>query len=169
MGAFRMTSRGRTRAIAALLLALLVALGAAGCGGGNSDQLSKSDYEAKVKGIATDLQSSLQSLSTGNSKDLGAFESKVGTAQTKLQDAANKLKGLKPPDDAKADNTKLANGLNGLASAFTNLKQALAAKDVAKIQQRANEIQNLASAQDIRAAIADLKKKGYDLGAFGGA
>ena len=165
-----MTSLGRTSGVAALLLALLVALGAAGCGGGgNSDQLSKSDYEAKVKAIAGDLQTSLSSLSTGNSKDLGAFETKVGTAQTKLQDASSKLKGLKPPDDAKSDNTKLANGLSGLASAFTNLKQALAAKDIAKIQQRANEIQNLASAQDIRAAIADLKKKGYDLGAFGGA
>jgi chromosome segregation ATPase len=165
-----MTSRGRTSAVAALLLVLLVALGAAGCGGGgNSDQLSKSQYEAKVKAIAGDLQTSLSALSTGNSKDLGAFEAKVGTAQAKLQDASNQLKGLKPPSEAQADNTKLANGLNGLASAFTNLKQALAAKDIAKIQQRANEIQNLASAQDIRAAIADLKKKGYDLGAFGGA
>src|SRR5436190_19138824 len=154
MGAPRMTSLGRTSGVAALLLALLVALGAAGCGGGgNSDQLSKSDYEAKVKAIAGDLQTSLSSLSTGNSKDLGAFETKVGTAQTKLQDASSKLKGLKPPDDAKSDNTKLANGLSGLASACTNLKQALAARNIAKIQLRANEIQNLASVQDIRAAI----------------
>ena len=163
-----MTSRGRIGAVAALLLALLLALGAAGCGGGSSDRLSKSAYEAKVKAIAGDLQNSLNALSSGNSKDLGAFEQKVGTAQTQLDAAANRLKGLKPPENAEADNKKLAAGLAGLANAFTNLKQALAAKDVSKIQQRANEIQNLASAQDIRAAIGDLKKKGYDLGAFGG-
>jgi hypothetical protein len=163
-----MTSLARPRAGLALLLALLVALGAAGCGGGSSDRLSKSQYESQVKAIGSDLQSSLTSLSTGNSKDLGVFEQKVGQAQVKLQQTASKLKNLKPPKDADADNTKVANGIAGLAAAFTNLKQALAAKNVSQIQQRANEIQNLAAAQDIKTAIADLKKKGYDVGAFSG-
>src|SRR5436190_13159857 len=98
MGAFSVTSHRRARKVAALLLALVVAIGVAGCGGG-SDRLSKTEYEGKLK----DIGSSFQSISTafqGNNSSIGAVEQKMGTAQTKLQDAANSLNGLKPPKDA---------------------------------------------------------------------
>src|SRR5438128_8808372 len=97
MGAFSMTGPGRTRAIAAIVLALLVAFGALGCGG--SDRLSKSDYEAQVKAVGSDLKESLTGFQ-GNQQNLGQLETKVGQAQVKLNDAASKLKKLKPPKDA---------------------------------------------------------------------
>jgi chromosome segregation ATPase len=166
MGAFSMTRPGRTRAIAALLLAILVALGGVGCGGGSSDRLSKSEYEAKVKSIGKDLQTSLNTFNSNN-KDLGALETKVGQAQTKLQSAASQLKGLKPPSDAEADTKKLAAGLTGLANQFNSLKQALASGDLAKVQQTANAFKGSPAAADAKAATEDLKKKGYDVGVFG--
>lgn len=166
-GGFLMTRSGLSRA-AALVLVLLVALGAAGCGGGGgSDQLSKSEYESKIKSVGTDLQNSFKTFDTSNSKDLGSLESKVAAAQKKLEGASGELKGLKPPDDAAAANTKLANAMSGLAREFNNLKQALASGDLSKVQQTANQFRNSPAAADARAATEDLKKKGYDIGVLG--
>jgi HPt (histidine-containing phosphotransfer) domain-containing protein len=161
-----MTRSGRTRATA-LVLALLVALGAAGCGGGSSDRLSKSQYENKIKSVGTDLQNSFKTFDSNNSKDLGALETKVAAAQTKLEGAAGQLKGLKPPSDAAADNTKLANAMSGLARQFNSLKQALASGDLSKVQQTANQFRSSPAAADAKAATDDLKKKGYDIGVLG--
>ena len=158
-------TRRQRRAVAAVLLALLVALGGIGCGGG-SDRLSKSDYEKQVKQIGTDLQSSLKPLNSQN-KDLGSLEGRVAAAQLKLQSASGRLRKLKAPNDAQADNTKLANGLSGLAREFNNLKQALASGDLAKVQQTANEFKTSSVATQTKAATEDLKKKGYDIGVFG--
>jgi cell fate (sporulation/competence/biofilm development) regulator YlbF (YheA/YmcA/DUF963 family) len=47
------------------------------------------------------------------------------------------------------------------------MKQALAAKDVSKIQQLAQQIQTSPSVTDAKAATDDLKKKGYDIGVLG--
>ena len=166
MGPYSTTrSRRRTRGGVAILLALLVTLGGIGCGGG-SDRLSKSDYEAQVKKIGTDLQSLLKPLSSQN-KDLGSLESQVAAAQVKLQSASSQLKKLKAPSDAQADTTKLAAGLSGLAREFNNLKQALASGDLAKVQQTANEFKTSSVAAETKAATEDLKKKGYDVGVFG--
>ena len=166
MGPFSNTrARRHSRAVAAILLALLVALGGMGCGGG-SDRLSKSDYEKQVKKIGSDLQTSLKPLS-GSSKDLGSLESQVAAAQVKLQSASDQLKKLKAPSDAQADTTKLANGLSGLSREFNNLKQALASGDLAKVQQTANEFKTSSVAAETKAATEDLKKKGYDVGVFG--
>jgi HPt (histidine-containing phosphotransfer) domain-containing protein len=74
---------------------------------------------------------------------------------------------LKPPKDVEADNTKLASALSGLASVFNNMKQALAAKDVSKIQQLAQSIQTSPAVTNAKSATDDLKKKGYDIGVLG--
>src|SRR3954451_25400754 len=126
MGAFSVTSRRRTRKLAAVLLALAVAIGAAGCGG-SSDRLSKSDYEAKLKSISTSLQS-ISTAFQGNNTSIGAVEQKMGAAQAKLQGAANSLNGIKPPEDAEAAHKKLAGALSSLSNAVNNVKQALSAK-----------------------------------------
>jgi chromosome segregation ATPase len=160
-----MRARGRIRAAAALLLALAVVFGAVGCGGG-SDQLSKTQYENKLKGIGTDLQTSFNAIQ-GQGNNIGAIETKVSQAQTKLQQAANEVKGLKAPKDAQADNTKLGNALAGLAGAMNSFKQALASKNISKIQQEAKSFQTSPSIADAKAAVDDLKKKGYSIGVLG--
>src|SRR5438034_8532157 len=66
MGAFSVTGPGWTRAIAAVVLALLVALGAAGCGGDSGGRLSKSDYEKQVRAALTDYVRALTPLQGGN-------------------------------------------------------------------------------------------------------
>src|SRR5436853_3456670 len=104
-GSDSMRARGPVRAAAVLLLAFAIVFGAVGCGGG-SDRLSKAQYESKLKGIGTDLQTSFNAIQNqGN--NLGAIETKVSAAQAKLQSAATEVKGLKPPKDAAVDNAKL--------------------------------------------------------------
>ena len=160
-----MRARGSVRAAAVLLLAVAVVFGAVGCGGG-SDRLSKSQYESKLKGIGTDLQTSFNAIQNqGN--NLGAIETKVSAAQAKLQSAATEVKGLKPPKDAAVDNAKLGSALSGLAGAMNSFKQALATKDLTKIQAQAKSFQTSPSIADARAATEDLKKKGYNIGVLG--
>lgn len=168
MGASLMTRAGRAGALAAaLILALLVSLGAAGCGGGgNGDRLSKSEYEAKVKQIGSDLTNSLTPLRE-KTQNLGQLETKVGQAQTRLQTAAQGLRKLNPPKDAEADTKKLATALDALARVFNNLKQALASNDLAKVQKTAEQYRTSPAARDLTAATQDLKKKGYNIGALG--
>jgi hypothetical protein len=167
MGVSLTTGHGRIRAFLALVLAFTLAGGLVACGGGgSSDTLSKSDYEAKVKGIGNDLKTSFDALQ-GNTKDIGELETKVAAAQGKLQSASNQLKSLKPPKDVAADNTKLATALSALAGVFNNMKQALASKDVSKIQQLAQQIQTSPAVQNAKSATDDLKKKGYDIGVLG--
>jgi hypothetical protein len=160
-----MSGHGRIRVFVALVAALTVACGLVACGS-SSDTLSKSAYEGKVKTIGNELKASFAALQ-GNTKDIGQLETKVSAAQAKLKASATQLKSLKPPKDVATDNTKLANALNGLADVFNNMKQALAAKDVAKIQQLAQSIQTSPSVTDAKAATDDLKKKGYDIGVLG--
>jgi chromosome segregation ATPase len=157
-----MTSRSRTRKIAAVLLALVVAIGAAGCGGG-SDRLSKSDYEAKLKSISTSLQA-ISTAFQGNNSSIGAVEAKMATAQAKLQAAATSLSKLKPPKDAEGDNKKLSNALSALARSVNNVKQALAAKNLAQVGANVRALQSSPAIQDARDATQDLQKKGYKVG-----
>jgi hypothetical protein len=63
----------------------------------------------------------------------------------------------------------LTSSLNPLTSSvFNNLKQALASNDLSKVQQTAQEYQQSPAARDLASATAELKKKGYDIGALGG-
>lgn len=156
--------RRRTRAVAALLLALLVALGGIGCGGG-SDRLSKSEYEAKVKTIGSELKSNFGNFDP--SKGSGSLEQQIGRAQTKLNAASNELRKLKPPKDAEADNAKLADGLSGLSRQFNSLKQAVASGNLAQVQKIANEVKTSPSTAAANQAAADLQKKGYKIGDLG--
>jgi hypothetical protein len=152
------------RSVAGFLLALLVALGGIGCGGG-SDRLSKSEYEAKLKDIGGEVTSSFGNFDT--SKGSGSIEQQIGQAQTKLNSAANELRKLKPPKDAEADTAKLADGLSGLARQFNSLKQAIAAGNMAQVQKIANGVKTSPSTVGLNQAAADLKKKGYQIGSLG--
>jgi soluble cytochrome b562 len=153
------------RAVAALLLALLVTLGGIGCGGGSSDRLSKSEYESKVKSIGGELKSNFGNFDP--SKGSGSLEAQIGQAQTKLNSAASELRKLKPPKDAEADTTKLADGLSGLARQFNSLKQAVASGNLAQVQKIANEVKTSPSTAAANQAAQDLQKKGYKIGDLG--
>src|SRR5205823_5430075 len=90
IGASSVTRLGRTRGIAAVLLAF-VALGAAGCGGDDSGgRLSKGDYENQVRAALTDYVRALSPLQGGNQAS-GQILADVSRAQVTLSAAAARL------------------------------------------------------------------------------
>jgi hypothetical protein len=150
--------------IAALLI---VVVPVAGCGGGGTSRLSKSEYEQKIKTEGKTLQSAFTALDLNRNKNLKELASKVGKLQTKLEHAADDFDKLNPPKDAVADNKKIAQTLHKFADIFGELKSAANAGDRQKLAAAQSKL--LAASQVGARATQDLKQKGYDVGVLGGA
>jgi hypothetical protein len=141
-------------------------LGLAGCGGGGgSSQLSKSQYEQKLKAEGNSLQSAFTALDLNKNTNLKELAAKVGKLQPKLENAANDFDNLNPPKDAVADNKKIAQTLHRFAEIFGELQQAASAGNQAKLA--AIESKLLAASQTGSRATQDLKSKGYEVGPLG--
>ena len=143
---------------------VVVAL-AAGCGGGGSDRLSKSEYEQKVKSEGSQLKTAFSAVDLEASSNLKELGTKLTNLQQSLDQSASDLEALTPPEDAEGDNRKLADALHKAADKFGELKEAAKAQDQQRIQQISQEVE--AVLQEGRAASQDLKSKGYDIGTLG--
>jgi hypothetical protein len=88
-----MREAGR-RAGAAAAVVAIVALAA--CGGG-SGELSKSDYEQKLKAEGSQLRSDLAGLNFGSiGTNLKLLGTQLGTAQGKIEELATRVEAAKP-------------------------------------------------------------------------
>jgi Rad3-related DNA helicase len=158
--------RAGTRAAA--IAAAVVVAASAGCGGGGesgSDRLSKSEYEQKLKAEGSRLKAAFSASNIQQSSGIQDLTTKVEKLRQELDKAAGDLQALKPPSDAAADNTKLADALHRAAAKFDELKQAAKAQDQQKLQQLTSEVATVL--QQGQAASDDLNKKGYDIGVLG--
>jgi archaellum component FlaC len=159
--------RAGTRA-AAIAAAVVVAF-AAGCGGGggggSDDRLSKSEYEQKLKAEGSRLKAAFTASNIQQSSDINDLTAKVDKLKQELEKSAGDLDALKPPSDAAADNTKLADALHKAAAKFDELKQAAKEQNQQKLQTLTQEVGTVL--QEGQAASDDLKKKGYDIGVLG--
>lgn len=153
----------------------------AGCGGGgDGGALSKDDYSTKVGEIGDTLQTAFEDIATEadsiSSEDVGSLSEAgdlldrlavvVADGATALQDAADELESLTPPDDAVEANEQLAAGLDALARQFTDLQDALEGGSFGEITELAKGIQEIATSdagKQVSAAIDDLKAKGYEV------
>jgi len=148
----------------AVAAALAVAT-AEGCGGSGGGRLSKSAYESK-------LQSEGKTLSTGfgdvaralQNRDLKTLAAKIGPLQKRIDQAGTDIGKLKPPQDAVADNQKIADTLHRFAGILGRLKAAAQTGDSAAVLKAAGEIQKAGT--DGQKASTDLEKKGYKIGVF---
>ncbi|TML68050.1 MAG: hypothetical protein E6G13_10890 [Actinobacteria bacterium] len=157
-----MREAGRRAAAAAGVVAVV---GLAACGGG-SGQLSKSDYEQKLKAEGSQLRSDLAGLNFGSiGTNLKLLGTQLGTAQGKIERTASDIDKLKPPKDAATDNTKIADSLHRFATVFGQMKTAANNGDRAKVAALVSTLRT--AAQEGSQATQDLKKKGYTIGAFG--
>lgn len=146
-------------------MGLAVAVGAAaGCGGG-SGRLSRSAYQAKLKVEARRLRADFRGVNL-QTVDLQKLGPAVGKLGVEIQQAADDIDALKPPKDAAADNDKIATALHSFADLFKQVQEAAKSGDRTKVLNLVPKIQSVANAGD--AAAHDLKRHGYDIGAFGG-
>jgi hypothetical protein len=168
--AFDLSRAGARHRGVATLAAL--ALLAAGCGGGNGggksggERMSKSEYEARIQHDGKEIRDVFKPLSTPPSS-LDALASAIKKGQNKLRDVAADLDGVTPPANVEHDNDVLVSGLRKLADQLEPLRQGAAKGDVRAVQKAVNEIQGSQSLKGAQEATADMKKKGYKIGALG--
>jgi len=162
--------RWRHRGLATLA-ALMLGLAAAGCGGGggngDGDRLSKSEYEARIQNDAREIQQSVFGALNARPKSLGALATTLGKSQDKLREIAADLESVTPPEEIEADNERLAKGLRKLADLLDPVRKAAQDNDLERVQKAVVDLQRTNALKEAQDAAADMKKKGYKIGAFG--
>jgi enamine deaminase RidA (YjgF/YER057c/UK114 family) len=150
-----------TRAVA--LLAAVLALVVTGCGS-KPKPVTKAQYEAELQTLGQDLTRAGSSI--GHHIDISGFNQDIANFQDHLRAAAKDLHGVKPPANAQAANKRLADSFDELADDFEPVKDARR-KSIVEAGKAADIVRKSAAVKNGRAAIDELKAKGYDVGAMG--
>jgi hypothetical protein len=146
-----------------VLLAMIVALVAAGCGGnGGSSTSSREDYGQQLALAGQTLQKTFgdiadQAGSSTSSKQIGDRLDKGAAA---LDDAAAKFAKIDPPDDAKAANQKFVEGFKELADVFRKAADAARTNDATSLAKALQGLTTSDGVKKITEAQAELKKQG---------
>jgi hypothetical protein len=154
--------RGRRVAAVATVLAALALAGCGGSGGGG--QLSKAQYEQKLRVEGSRLQAATSGFSL-QVNNLKALSRKLETLRGKIETAASDFDSFRPPADAVADNKKIADVLHKLADLFGQMKTAADHHDLKQLQQDVVQLRTLGT--EGTTGTDDLKAKGYKVGKFG--
>ena len=150
------------------VLALFVAVGfLAGCGGGSS-RLSKKDYEQHLHQDATLIAKAATNASTADFNSPAQYARRVSLAQKDMTRAADDLDTLEPPADAEQDTKQIVAGVRYLSKALARLHHAAVTSNFNAASKVSSDISVSPEVKGVATAINDLKRKGYDVGAFGG-
>ena len=149
------------------LLLLIPAFGlvlvVSSCGGGGNEQLSKSEYEAKIGAILQPLQgSTLQKLVTISPADHDRAVSALKDGESKLREAASELNSMKPPDDAAEPTQLLAKGVNEIADEVTAVRKDAERGDFARLLRFKITLASDPAVAEIRDAALQLINLGYN-------
>jgi hypothetical protein len=148
------------RALGFVLLGGMLALLAAGCGGGSGPKpLDKADYVKQMQTIGQDLSTSLNGLSAST-----ASTKKAATALTKVQGelnaAADKIDAITPPTDIAKPHQQLADAVREFANELTPLIKKVQGGNIAALA----TLTSLKGVSDIATASDAIAKKGYKIG-----
>ena len=145
-----------TRAFA--LAASVVALAIAGCGGDD-----KEDYVKEFNKVGNTLEKTLTSLGTDltGSTDPKQIAGKLDEGAKALEDAADELDGIEPPDDAEKAHDKIVSGVKDLSATFEKGASEAKSGDLTKLVKTFSSIQGSQGASKIQEAQKELRDKGY--------
>ena len=147
-----------------LVLSLVVLVGTvAGCGS-SPKVVTKAQYQKELQRLGSNLTALGSEL--GRSIDIATFNSNVSKFQEGLDQAAKDLKHLKPPANVEATNKRLANAFSELSKGLEAVKEARR-KSIFKARDALGVVGRSAAIKDGRAAVQDLKSKGYEVGELG--
>jgi phage-related protein len=148
-----------TRLAVALLIAL-VGFVLAGCGG--SSRQSKSAYDQMLQTDAKPVGQVITSLQKNPPTTLNALVTRLDAAEASVKKAADDLAAAKPPADVASDNAAIVTALRDVQTGLEKVKaNPLSASATLKQMEASPAIKNAEK------AIADLRSKGYTVGAFG--
>jgi hypothetical protein len=151
------------RVIALLALAGAVALVASGCGGGGggNEPLTKADYEQQMSAIGKSLTDSLNSLGTATSAAAAATVMKK--LQAELEDAADKMNAITPPERVKTEHGQLVEGVRQFGEELGPIITKLEGGDL----QAVAGVQSLAGVAAIQKASSAINGKGFNISSSG--
>jgi hypothetical protein len=144
----------------AVLLGVLLALVAAGCGSTPKD-VTKPQYEQHLQKLGTALVDAGSQI--GQHLDIATFNQDIENFQDELRSASKELKGLNPPPNARVPNQRLADAFHDLADDLENVKDARR-DNLPEAGRAFAAARGGAAAKQGRAAVRQLKRRGYDVG-----
>jgi hypothetical protein len=156
-----MSRRGITL-VGGVALAAALVLVFTGCGGGG--RLSKAQYEQKLRQAGQELGTALRGLASARSKE--DFQQDADAVQKALNDAADDLDGITPPQDVEGANQRLVDGFRRLADDFETVEKA-ADKGPDAARQAGRAIATGAASRVALQAIKEIQRRGYDVGQLG--
>jgi chromosome segregation ATPase len=145
------------------LLLLAVAL-VAGCGG--SSRLSKAQFEQRIKADGRAVEQAVAKVDA-TPTSMQVLAKQVAAAEQAVKAAADDLAAAKPPADAEGSTKTIVRALRTIDAQLQKLEQAAKKSDIIAAQAAAAAIQGSPEVKAAQTAAADLKKKGYDIGAIG--
>ena len=145
---------------ASLLIVVLLAVVAAGCGSSPKD-VTKTQYEQQVQRLGTDLVNAGSQI--GQHLDISSFNQDISNFQDELRDASKELKGLKPPLNAQDPNERLADAFHDLADDLDAVKDARR-ESLPQAGRAFAKARDGAAAKQGRAAVRQLRRRGYAVG-----
>jgi hypothetical protein len=152
------------RSILILLIAVATAV-AAGCGGGDG-RLSKAEYEQRMQAIGSELQTASAAIGDlSQTRDLEKLADTIADFRERLDEAADDVDGLSPPEDVEEETDQIAQALHAFADTFGEMEDAARDGDLAGLQQAQAEIANKGA--EAQRATESLKEKGYEIGDLG--
>jgi hypothetical protein len=149
-----------------LPLALLATLALAGssCGGSGDEQLSKSEFEAKIGATLGPIQeATLPSLVTVSPADRDRAVQALKDGEAALHDAASGLGAMKPPEDAVEPTQLLAKGIREIADQVTAVRKDAERGDFARLVQFKITLASDPAVSEIQDAVEELVNLGYNV------
>jgi hypothetical protein len=143
------------------VLALLLVL--AGCGS-SPKTVTKAEYQRELQRLGQDLTDAGSQL--GQSIDIATFNQNVDNLHDHLRDAADELRGMKPPANVQAANKRLAHALDDFADQLDSVKDARR-ESIVHARAALLRVSKSEGVREARAATRELKRKGYEIGQFG--
>ena len=146
-----------------------IALAASSCGGGGgTEPLSKSQYEAEIGSIFRQVQGkTLPSVLAVSPADQGEAARRLKGAETTLHEEAMKLAEMKPPADAEAPTSELATAFGQIADRVTAVRRDAEDGNFLRLEQFKARISSDPAVAQVRNAVIQLVNLGYDVAGGG--
>jgi hypothetical protein len=150
------------------IVAMLVALAAAGCGG-SSSAASREAYQKDLGSVTGTLQKAFadiagQSAGSGSAQQVG---DRLERGANALDDAANRFAAIKPPSEVKDAHDKLVAGLRELARTIRASAAAARRNDTQRLTKALQGLANNPGVKKITEASQELKADGITVPSAG--